>query len=121
MPMSSASGLRLGGMIEGRGNAAASVLISYAPSPIELDRHVHDLLVRIDEPVAYFGDRSERNTRLLHLQHGLRQLHARHAALELCREIRSALLRLVHLIEPLLHHVREGNRGGLPGATDAPP
>jgi hypothetical protein len=30
--MSSASGLRLGGMIDGRGNAAASVLMTYSPS-----------------------------------------------------------------------------------------
>ena len=55
------------------------------------NRHVHDLLVRIHEPVAYFGDRAKRHTGLLHLEHDLRQLDARHALLELRREVGSAL------------------------------
>src|SRR5678815_4322782 len=82
------------------------------------DGHVHDLLVRIDEAVAYFGDRTERHTGLLHLEHDLRQLDAGHAALELGREVRSALLRLVHLVQALLENVGERARGRLRRAAD---
>src|SRR5262245_33378751 len=63
------------------------------------DGHVHDFLVGVDEAVAHFRHRLERDVGLLERDHHLAEIRAGRAGLEALRELVRILLNAVHLID----------------------
>src|SRR5262245_59275041 len=71
----------------------ASIGLLMVQSFLRSNLHVHDVFVRIDELVAYFGDGAEREVRALQRDHHAADVGAGIAALELVGKRIRAVLR----------------------------
>src|SRR6185369_5237353 len=108
-PSSNSNGLRFipMGVPPGMGWFIATAWFSLISGTHPSDGHVHDFLVRIDQAVADFDGGAEGDLCLVRLEHHLRQLQARLAALEARGEIRRLRLRGIHGFQPLLEYIGE--------------
>ncbi len=72
------------------------------------NRHLHDVLIRLDQLVAYLGQGLHRHAGLLRSDHHVSQVDAALADFERVGQLGRSLLRLMHLADGLAEHVGEG-------------
>ncbi|MNK96902.1 hypothetical protein D3C87_1172130 [compost metagenome] len=70
-----------------------------------LNRHLHDVLVSLNQLVTHLGQRLERHAGLLRGNHHVRQVDAAFSDLEGTGQLTGSLLGVVHFIDGLTEHV----------------